>query len=151
MAVTPIEIWLAIGIVFILIEFTKLPGIGFLFLGLGAISTSILIYYMPEMVSYQIVAVGIISLMWFCILWWPLKIFVYGRKNDKKSYFDMIGMEVEVAVEDFESGGLGQVYWSGTIMNARLEDKDKRGAKVGDKLYILDVKGNTLICSHKKP
>lgn len=41
MAVTPIEIWLAIGIVFILIEFTKLPGIGFLFLGLGAISTCV--------------------------------------------------------------------------------------------------------------
>ena len=67
MTVTPIELWLAIGLIFILVEFTKLPGIGFLFLGLGAISTSILIYYIPEIVNYQVVAIGLISLVWFLI------------------------------------------------------------------------------------
>ena len=32
MTITPVEIWLVVGIIFILIEFSKLPGIGFLFL-----------------------------------------------------------------------------------------------------------------------
>lgn len=80
MEFTPIELWLAVGIIFILVEFTSLPGIGLLFLGLGAISTSILIYYVPEIQNYQVASVGLSSLAWFLVLWWPLKIFVYGKK-----------------------------------------------------------------------
>lgn len=32
MDITPIEIWIAVGLIFIIIEFTSAPGIGFLFL-----------------------------------------------------------------------------------------------------------------------
>lgn len=146
------ELWLAVGIIFILVEFTSLPGIGFLFLGLGAVSTSILIYYVPEIQNYQVASVGLLSLAWFLVLWWPLKVFVYGKKSNAGSdYFDMVGMQVEVAFKDMEPSGLGQVYWSGTLMNARLEDKDSAGAKIGDKLYVTKIKGNILVCSHKKP
>jgi membrane protein implicated in regulation of membrane protease activity len=152
MEFTPIELWLAVGIIFILVEFTSLPGIGLLFLGLGAISTSILIYYVPEIQNYQVASVGLSSLAWFLVLWWPLKIFVYGKKGDVGTdYFDMVGMQVEVAVEDIKPSGSGQVYWSGTLMNARLEDKDSAAAKIGDKLYVTKIKGNILICSRKKP
>lgn len=95
---------------------------------------------------------GLLSLAWFLVLWWPLKVFVYGKKSSAGSdYFDMVGMQVEVAVEDIEPSGLGQVYWSGTLMNAKLEDKDSAGAKIGDKLYVTKIKGNILVCSHKKP
>lgn len=147
------ELWLAVGIIFILVEFTSLPGIGFLFLGLGAVSTSILIYYVPEIQNYQVASVGLLSLAWFLVLWWPLKVFVYGNKKSSagSDYFDMVGMQVEVAVDYMEPSGLGQVYWSGTLMNARLEDKDSAGAKIGDKLYVTKIKGNILVCSHKKP
>ena len=44
-----------------------------------------------------------------------------------------------------------QVSWSGTIMNAKLADSEKEQRKPGDVLYVLEVKGNILICSHKKP
>ena len=45
MEITPVEIWLALGIICILAELAAIPGIGLLFIGLGALSTSILIYY----------------------------------------------------------------------------------------------------------
>ena len=45
MDITPIEIWIAVGLIFILVEFIAIPGIGFLFLGLGSLSTAIAIYY----------------------------------------------------------------------------------------------------------
>ena len=149
MTITPVEIWLVVGIIFILIEFSKLPGIGFLFLGLGAMSSSVIFYFYPEIQNYQVASIGFSSLAWFLVLWWPLKAFVYGKnKNLGKDYFDIVGMQVEVALEDIKPGSIGQVYWSGTIMNAQLSSKEKI-ARVGDKLYVLEAKGNILICSHK--
>ena len=144
-------LWLAVGIVLILLEFTTIPGIGFLFLGLGALTSSALMYYFPYLESYQIVAIGLCSLGWFLILWWPLKRFVYGTKGGKSDYFDIVGMRVDVAIEDIEPAGMGQVYWSGTIMNAKMDPHDSEGAKVGDKLYVSEVRGNIMVCTHKKP
>ena len=48
MDISAVEIWLIVGIIFIIIEFSKIPGIGFLFLGLGALTTSALISSYPE-------------------------------------------------------------------------------------------------------
>ena len=62
MTITPVEIWLVVGIIFILIEFSKLPGIGFLFLGLGAMSSSVIFYFYPEIQNYQVASVGFSSL-----------------------------------------------------------------------------------------
>jgi len=36
-------------------------------------------------------------------------------------------------------------------MNAKLADSEKEQGKPGDVLYVLEIKGNILICSHKKP
>lgn len=151
MDITPIEIWIAVGLIFIIIEFTAAPGIGFLFLGLGSLSTGIAIYYFPEIASFQIASIGLGSLAWFLLLWWPLRIFIYGKKGKAKpDYFDMTGMRVEVASEEIQTSGFGKVYWSGTTMNARLVDKGFP-VKKGEELYIVEVKGNTLICSRHKP
>jgi len=151
MDITPIEIWITVGLIFIIIEFTAVPGIGFLFLGLGSLSTAVAIYYFPEIVSFQIASIGLSSLVWFLLLWWPLKIFIYGKKGKAKpEYFDMVGMQVKVASEEIQSSGLGKVYWSGTTMNAKFIDKDSP-IKKGEELYIIEIKGNTLICSRHKP
>ncbi len=144
-------LWFAVGIGFILLEFTAIPGIGFLFLGLGSLTSATLMYYFPDLESYQVVAIGLCSLAWFLLLWWPLKRFVYGAKGGKRDYFDIVGMQVEVAIEDIEPSGMGQVYWSGTIMNAKMDAHDREGAKVGDMLYVVEVRGNIMICTHKKP
>lgn len=151
MDITPIEIWIAVGLVFILVEFTAIPGIGFLFLGLGSLSTAIVIYYFPEIAAFQVASVGLTSLAWFLLLWWPLKIFIYGKKGKAGSdYFDIVGMRVKVASEEIKPSGLGEVHWSGTTMNARFIDKDTP-IKKDEELYVLEVKGNILICSRNKP
>jgi membrane protein implicated in regulation of membrane protease activity len=152
MEITPVEIWLVVGVIFILAEFTAVPGIGLLFIGLGALSASISMYYLPSLASYQVASVGLLSLAWFLVLWWPLKVFVYGKKGGARTdYFDMLGMQVEVVEKDLTSSGIGRVSWSGTTMNAKLDSSEGKGAKVGDQLYITDIKGNVLICGRKKP
>ena len=150
MEITPVEIWIAIGLLFILVEFTTIPGIGFLFLGLGSLSTAITIYYFPEIASFQVASVGLSSLGWFLLLWFPLKIFVYGKRGGS-NYFDIVGMRVEVASDKIKSSGLVKVYWSGTRMNAKFIGKDTESIKKGDELYVIEVQGNVLICSRDKP
>ncbi|MDP4708723.1 MAG: hypothetical protein NWS20_01790 [Rickettsiaceae bacterium] len=98
MEITPVEIWLVVGIIFILAEFTAVPGIGLLFIGLGALSASILMYYLPNLASYQVASVGLISLAWFLVLWWPLKVFVYGKKGGARTdYFDMLACRLKLS------------------------------------------------------
>ncbi|MBM3467318.1 MAG: NfeD family protein [Alphaproteobacteria bacterium] len=154
MDITAVEIWLLIGVIFIIIEFSKIPGIGFLFLGLGALTTSALISSYSEITDYQIATFGLVSFAWFLVQWWPLKKFVYGKKKENgvnQGYFDLVGNQVTVFNQSIEPGKIGQVSWSGTIMNAKLADSEKEQGKPGDVLYVLEVKGNILICSHKKP
>jgi membrane protein implicated in regulation of membrane protease activity len=150
MEITAVEMWIFLGIVFILSEFTFIPGIGLLFVGLGALTTSTLIYYIPELPLPQIAIVGIISFIWFLCLWWPLKKFLKGKSKAGPNYFDIVGMQVEVIDMDIEPNSLGRVSWSGTTMNARLKGADiGHGVKVGEKLYVLEVKGNVLICARE--
>jgi membrane protein implicated in regulation of membrane protease activity len=151
MTITPIEIWITVGLIFILVEFTTLPGIGLLFIGLGSISSAIIMYYFPEIISFQIASVGLTSLAWFLLLWWPLKIFIYGKKGKAGSdYFDLVGMRVKVASDEIIPSSTGKVYWSGTIMNARLVNENT-SVKKDEELYVIQVKGNILMCSRKKP
>lgn len=149
---SPITIWLLVGVVFLVMEFSTIPGIGFLFLGLGALTTSSLMYFYPTLVDYQVATVGLTSLCWFLILWWPLKVLVYGKRNNKQAedYFDMKGAQVKVLFEPISPGKLGQVAWSGTIMNARLESSENQPAEIDEVLYVTEVKGNILICKRKE-
>ncbi|MCC8417537.1 MAG: NfeD family protein [Rickettsia endosymbiont of Bryobia graminum] len=145
--ITLVEFWLVAGIIFIIIEFAKLPNIGFLFLGLGALSNTILLNNYPYFLKYQLITFGLISFFWFAILWWPLKL--YSRKKDKKAeYNDLIGKEVLVYDKEILLGKIGKISWSGTIMNARLSDNDTKPAFQGDILRILQIEGNVLICTH---
>lgn len=146
-AITLVQLWLIIGIIFIVIEFVKLPNIGFLFLGLGALSNAILLSNYPYFLQYQLIAFGLISFLWFAILWWPLKFYV--QKKDKKTeYHDLVGKEVLVYDKEILLGKIGRVSWSGTTMNAKLSDNDTKPAFQGDVLCILQVEGNVLICTH---
>ena len=58
MEITPVGIWIAIGLLSVLVELTTMPGIGFLFLGLGSPSTAITICCFPEIASFQVASVG---------------------------------------------------------------------------------------------
>lgn len=142
-----IALWLVIGCICLLLEFAKLPGIGFLFLGLGALTNAILVYTYPALLDYyQYASFGLISFLWLAILWLPLRTYFYKKKNKSLNYSDMIDQEVEV-YNKISIGAIGQVKWSGTIMNAKLLYAEKDPAEIGDKLYIKQVHGNVLICS----
>ena len=52
----------------------------------------------------------------------------------------------KVSDKDIKAGEYGQVLWSGTIMNAKLVDNTTDIAKIGEIIYVLEVKGNVLIC-----
>lgn len=146
--ISPVELWLLVGCICLIAEFTNLPGIGLLFLGLGSLTTSIFIYNYPRYIDYQLATVGLISLLWLIILWWPLKKYLHNKK-DNLEYLDMINNEVEVYGNKITIGKIGQVKWSGAIMNAKLEDTENLVAEVGEKLYIKEIHGNVLICAKK--
>ncbi|MDG1436886.1 MAG: NfeD family protein [Rickettsiaceae bacterium] len=147
MLISSSELWLLIGVILVILEFSQLPGIGFLFLGLGAIVTSIAINYWPAEIFVQFSYFGIASLACFLVLWYPLKRFIY-RKDAllSRESFDLVGASVTVVNKDIQINEDGQVSWSGTIMNARLSKKSKNMAKVGDLLQVVEIKGNILVC-----
>ena len=140
------EIWLILGITCLIIEFIAILNIGFLFFGFGALSNAFILYNYPLInLTNQITFFSLLSLIWFCILYYPLKKYVYSKTFNSENYSDMIGKEAEVYSDVITSDNLGQVKWSGVIMNAYLVSGEE--AKSGDKVFIIEVKGNILICS----
>lgn len=144
------EIWLIIGIICLVIEFFAVLSIGFLFLGLGALSNTPVVYNYDINLQNQITIFGILSLIWFSILYLPLKKYVYSTTAKAENYSDMVGKAVEVHSSTISSHTIGQVKWSGVIMNAYLAPNEEE-AKTGDQLFIIEVKGNILVCSRHKP
>jgi membrane protein implicated in regulation of membrane protease activity len=147
--ITPSILWLLFGISLIILEFSQLPGIGFLFLGFGAITTAIMTNYLQaETMLTQFAYFGIASISWFALLWYPMKKFVYqGENANLKESFDIVGSSVTVIKNNMKAGSLGQVLWCGTVMNARLIGKTNNDtAKVDDTLIVKEIKGNTLFC-----
>ena len=148
-SITPSILWILFGISLIILEFSQLPGIGFLFLGFGAITTAIITNYLKaETMLIQFAYFGISSIAWFALLWYPMKKFLYQKdSNHTKDSFDIVGAEVTVIKNDIRVGHLGQVLWCGTVMNAKLIGKlNNDTAKVDDTLIVKEVKGNILFC-----
>lgn len=143
------EIWLLIGIICLIIEFTAIPNIGFLFFGFGALSNAILIYNYPLDFKSQIIIFGLMSFIWFAILWPFLKKYAYKETNHKvNNYSDMIGKTAEVYSDKIFQNDIGQVKWSGVIMNAKLLHGSSAIHK-GEIVHIIEVQGNVLICTKK--
>ncbi|MDN3029833.1 MULTISPECIES: NfeD family protein [Rickettsieae] len=141
-----VEWWLIAGIICIIIEFSNIPNVGFLFLGLGGISNAIILNNYSDLLKYQYIIFGFISFLWLVILWYPLKFYV-GKKHDKYEYSDMLGQEVQLYSNELLIGEKGQVLWSGTIMNAKLSKDSVKSAYKGDTLRIVQIDGNVLICT----
>jgi len=139
-------LWMILGFSFIIIEFF-ITGIGLLFLGIGGLLNAILIYNSPKVLAHQYTSFGLITLLCFIFLWKPLKKYAH-RTSNTNSDFNLVGSAVTVVNNEISPGKLGTVRWSGTIMNAILAESEKEIALVGDKLYVYEVQGNTLIC-HK--
>jgi len=142
----PSYLWGIIGFVLLLTEFTLFPGLGILFLGLGALSNAALIFNYDFSLYYQIFIFCSSSLIWFLILWWPLKYYVY-KHNTKDDYQGMLGNKAEVLSSDLNSKVIGQIKWSGTILNAKLQTTNNvESALKGEIVIIKKMEGNVAWC-----
>lgn len=118
-SLTPSSIWLIAGALLIILELALVPGIGFLFAGLGAISVGAgLITGWIEGLSSQFILFFLSTAFWTALLWKPLKSFIAGKES---GFDDMIGSTATVFGKSIEKGKMGKVKWSGTIMKCRID------------------------------
>ena len=59
---------------------------------------------------------------------------IYCKTTTHKNYSDMVGKEAEVYSKIISPDNLGQVKWSGVIMNAYLASNEHI-AKAGDQVF----------------
>lgn len=140
-----VEVWTASGLTLLLTEMFIIPGLGCVFIGLGALSVGLLSMILPEIHDIQYIIFVISTLIWFILLWGPMKHFVH-KNSHNFSVPNLIGSKVKVASPTLTQDSIGQVHWSGTIMNAKLASHVQREAKMGEELQVMAVQGNILIC-----
>ncbi len=146
-------IWLAAGALFLALEAFGASGVGFLFAGLGAIVTAILVNYDivdTDDTLAQFAWFFATTVVWTIILWKPMKKLRIGKDSGEK-YSNIIGSSGIVTDGALEKGKGGKVKWSGTIMQAEIAE----GAGVdrieeGEIVVISDVKGTVLFVAPKK-
>lgn len=117
--ITPSSIWLIAGALLIILELAIVPGIGFLFAGLGAISVGAgLIVGWIDSLSAQFILFFLSTSFWTAILWKPLKKFIEGKES---GFDDMVGSTAVVFDQSIVKGKMGKVKWSGTIMKCQFD------------------------------
>lgn len=137
-------IWLIVGALLVALEVFAVPGIGFLFAGLAAVTTGIVIHL--ELAGTLIVQLGWFfgfTIAWAAALWKPMKKF---RKSGKAhNYSNIVGDMATVINKPLKKGFEGEVKWSGSVMSAKLAvDSNLEEVAVGTQVKITDVSGNTL-------
>lgn len=142
-----VELLVLIGMITIVIEMFFMPGLGFLFFGMGCLTTAGIICYFPNMLDYQYILIGGMSVIWFTLLWKPLKHYIH-KKKESDHIFDIIGSKVKIIDADILPGTTGKITWSGTIMNARLSDNIDEKAKVGSLWKVTAIEGNIVVLSN---
>lgn len=113
------SIWLLAGALLLIVELALVPGIGFLFAGLGAISVgAVLIAGWIDDLSAQLIVFFLATGFWTAILWKPLKSFIAGKGS---GFDDMVGGTAIVFGRPIEKGKMGEVKWSGAIMKCQFD------------------------------
>lgn len=146
-------LWLILGAAMLAVEAFGVPGIGFLFAGLGAITTGILIESdivaldntLGQFAWFFATTVG-----WTALLWGPIKRFRTSRASGS-DYNNMVGGTATVSGGGLVKGKLGKVLWSGTTMQAELAaEYEGNGIAEGSDVIIREVKGTKLIVLPKE-
>jgi membrane protein implicated in regulation of membrane protease activity len=137
-------LWFIAGAVFLTLEALGITGIGFLFAGLAALVTGILVEYgvaSPDGYGQWAWFFGLTA-AWAAILWKPMQRFMKTPKEG--GYSNMVGDDATVIEGGLAPGSKGKVRWSGTIMDAELAP-GMAALPAGASVIIREVKGNTLI------
>ncbi len=142
-------IWLLTGALFIALEAFGIPGIGALFIGLGAILTGLFIelgIIASDAYVMQFAALFINSSILAVLLWKKVKQF-RGAPGKAGNYQNMIGDEATV-IGLLTQGHKGQVRWSGTTMIAELASGEPDLTE-GASVIITEVNGNVVTVKGK--
>ena len=135
-------LWMILGVAMICLEMFIVTGMGFLFAGLGALTTF-------GMLEFQLIESNFVfnlavfltsSIAWWGVLWYPIKLL----KCSKSSYQGLVGSVVTLS-SDIQKGQIGSIVWSGVRMRAAL-DKEEQALllKKGTRAKVARIKGNIL-------
>ncbi|MGL1891588.1 MAG: NfeD family protein [Spirochaetaceae bacterium] len=144
-SISPVTLWLIVGIVFIILEMF-LPGFIIGFFGIGAIITCLttLIGITPNFTS-QMITFFIVSVVLLLLFQKVLKRKLFGIKEETTNFNIQIGKIVPVTEFIDPTEGTGKVKYQGAIWSASSEDKIAPGEKarlVGcDNLTLIVKKG----------
>lgn len=144
MTFAPSILWLLAGAALMALEAFG-PGLGFLFIGLGAIATGVAIEVgtvaSADYVS-QIAVFFISSGLFAMLLWRKLKSW-HTSPETAERYSNMVGDQAIAGGGGLSPGKEGQVGWSGTTMRAVLV-ADAPSVAEGAVVTIVAVKGNVV-------
>lgn len=145
---SPTILWLVAGALFIALEIFGMPGIGFLFAGIGALVVGALIEFGAigaDAVALQFVIFFAFACVSAVLIWKKLK------NNTVPVYSNMVGTEAIVASPGLSGGSEGQVQWSGTLMRARLApDAGVDVLSEGTYVTIKAIEGTLLLVAPKR-
>lgn len=143
--------WLLAGAVLVLLEVILLPGIGFLFAGLAAITVGGMVAFSAiaeNATIMQFTWFFLLTGFWAAILWFPMKRLRY--KTSGKAYKNMIG-DSAIVIGTLTKHAYGQVKWSGTTMKARLvKECHTDSLPEGSEVEIVSVEGAKLYVKPKR-
>ena len=141
-------IWLALGALFLAIEALGVSGVGFLFAGLGAFTTGLLIHYDvsdPKILMEQLAWFFGTTVIWTAVLWVPLQRMRVSRVLASE-YSNILGNTAVVTGGPLIKGQTGHVKWSGTTMKAELDPKTLTDeVPEGADVVVRDTRGIKLI------
>lgn len=139
-------IWLLFGALLMAIEVIFIPGVGFLFGGLAALTIGIAVarHWLPY--DDYIMQFGwffAAAILWTILLWYPLKRFL---KHPHSDFSNIVGSTAVVLKKPLTKEKRGVVKWSGTNMSAILDTKSEADlVPVGEEVEVVRTKGNMLI------
>lgn len=117
--------WLGLGAFLIVFEAITTPGLGLFLAGIGALCTGLLVkagFVDEGALGAQVAWFLGLTTFWAAVLWKPLlKFRMQSRHKDGIELNNMVGGTATVGEHGLERGRIGQVAWSGTLMNADLE------------------------------
>ena len=145
----PAEFWLGFGAFLIVFEAITMPGLGLFLGGIGALCTGLLVkagIADEGALSAQVAWFFGLTTFWAAVLWKPLlKFRMRSWHKGGIELNNMVGGTATVGEHGLARGGIGQVTWSGTLMNAELEAQAPvESLPAGALVVIKSVSGTTL-------
>lgn len=145
---SPAGFWLGLGAFLIVFEAITIPGLGLFLAGIGALCTGLIVkagIADEGALGAQAAWFFGLTAFWTMVLWKPLLKFRRKGKHKDVELNNMVGGTATVGEHGLARGRVGQVAWSGTLMNAELEASEPvEFLPAGALVVIKAVSGTTL-------